>query len=134
MLNFADAKSILESVTELVKRAATIDLQEKIVSLREFIISIKDENISLKEENQALKLQLSTEHDFKLRDGLYWKEGEDVPFCQKCLDGSKKRVHLQHWSEGWKCFECDHYYAPHGQAGRAQILRPSSRPPNDWIF
>ena len=45
MMNFNEVKSILESITELVKKAATLDLQEKIISLREYIISLKDENI-----------------------------------------------------------------------------------------
>ena len=86
MLNFSEAKSILESITEFVKKSATLDLQEKIVNLREFIVSIKDESIALKEENQALKSELATEQDFILRDGKYWKGGDLVPFCQKCLD------------------------------------------------
>ncbi len=114
-MNFSEVKSILESITELVKKSATLDLQEKIINLREFIISTKDENITLKEENQSLKLELLTQHDFTLKNGLYWKKDDDVPFCQKCLDGSKKRIHLQRWNSdgGWKCFECDKYYDPH---------------------
>ena len=32
MMNFNEVKSILESITELVKKAATLDLQEKIIS------------------------------------------------------------------------------------------------------
>jgi hypothetical protein len=124
-MNFTEVKSILESITALVKKAATLDLQEKIVDLREYIISLKDDNISLKEENQILKLELETEKIFTLKNGLYWKEGDNVPYCQKCLDGSKKRVHLQIWSSGWKCFECDKYFAPANEAGRVQIFRPN---------
>ncbi|MEZ4103834.1 MAG: hypothetical protein R3B60_00950 [Candidatus Paceibacterota bacterium] len=124
-LNFSEAKSILESITELVKKSATLDLQEKIVSLREFIVSIKDENIALKEENQALKLELATKHDFVLKNGLYWKKGDNVPFCQKCLDGSKKHIHLQRWNSrgGWKCFECEKYYDPY-VGGGVHVHRP----------
>lgn len=127
-MNFSEVKSILESVTALVKKAATLDLQEKIVSLREYIISLKDENISLKEDNQGLKLQLEADQSFVLRNGLYWNEGDNVPFCQKCLDGQRKRVHLQHRGVGWICFECKSYYAPTEQAvtgistrGRGQV-------------
>ena len=129
-MNFNEVKSILESITQLVKKAATLDLQEKIVSLREYIIAIKDENISLKEENQALKLELKKEHDFSLKNGLYWKTGDGVPFCQKCLDGSDKRVHLQIHADGWKCFECKSYFAPPHQAGRAQVFYPFDRKDN----
>lgn len=123
-MNFTEVKSILESVSALVKKAATLDLQEKIVNLREYIISLKDENISLKEENQALKIELETEKIFTLQNGLYWTEGDNVPYCQKCLDGSKKRIHLQIWGSGWKCFECDKHFAPPHEAGRVQIFRP----------
>ena len=126
MIGYSEAKSILESVSELVKKAATIDLQEKIMELREYIVSLKDENISIKEENQRLKLELDAEQTFSLREGLYWKEGDEIPFCQKCLDGSKQRVHLQIWGDGWKCFECKSVYQPPSQAGRVQIFRP------DW--
>jgi len=123
MLNFSEAKSILESITDIVKKSATLDLQEKIVSLREFIISIKDENIALKEENQSLKMHLAAEQEFVLRDGMYWKEGDGVPFCQKCLDVYKKRVHLQRWSGNrQKCLECNNVYMH--RAGTAQTFRP----------
>src|SRR5262245_29216695 len=124
-MNFSEAKSILDAVTKLVKASATLDLQEKIVSLREFIITIKDENIALKEENQALKLELSAEQDFELRNGVYWKDGDSVPFCQKCLDGSKKRIRLQRWnaSGGWRCFECTSYYDPQRGAD-VHVFRP----------
>jgi hypothetical protein len=123
MVSFSEAKSIIESVAELIKKSATIDLQEKIMSLREFIVSIKDENIALKEENQALKLEISTEKEFHLKNGLYWKEDDEVPFCQKCLDGSKKRIHLQKRdSGGWKCFECTNYYG----AQTVHIFRPNN--------
>ena len=125
MMNFGEVKSILESLTDLVKKTATLDLQEKIVNLREYIISLKDENISLKEENQLLKQQMKLEDDFVLKGGLCWKEGDPVPFCQKCLEASRKTIHLQRWSSGWKCFECDKYYAPENEAGRAHISRPS---------
>lgn len=123
MVNFSEAKSILEAVTELVKKSATLDLQEKIVSLREFVVSLKDENITLKEENQILKQTLSLSENFVLKNGIYWKEDDDVPFCQKCLDGSKKQIHLQKRHAGaWKCFECGSYYDING--GAAHILRP----------
>ena len=125
-MNFNEVKSVLESITVLVKKAATLDLQEKIVNLREYIISLKDENISLKEENQTLKIQLDTEQQFSLKNGLYWKEGEDDPYCQKCLDGSKKRIHLQKWADGWKCFECDKHFSPEHKAGRAQIVHSNT--------
>ena len=125
MMNFNDVKSILESLTDVVKKAATLDLQEKIVILREYIISLKDENISLKEENQTMKLQLEASQVLTFRNGLYWKEGDNVPFCQKCLDGLRKRIRLQIWADGWKCFECDKYYDPAHEAGRAHFFRPN---------
>ena len=125
-MNFSEVKSILEAVTDLVKKSATLDLQEKIVGLREYIIELKDNNIALKEENQGLKIQLSAEQDFELEDGKYWKEGDPVPFCQKCLDGSKKRIRLQKWNTrgGWKCFECQSYYEPRGGAD-VHVFRPN---------
>ena len=111
-MNFTDVKIILESLTELVKKSATLDLQEKIVALREYIVSLKDENITLKEENQNFKQQLKLENEYTLREGFMWKEGDTVPFCQKCLEADKKPIHLQKWSDGrWSCLECKSVYA-----------------------
>lgn len=124
MIGYSEAKSILESVSELVKKAATIDLQEKIMELREYIVSLKDENITIKEENQTLKLQLEAQQNFTLKEGLYWKEDDEVPYCQKCLDGSKKRIHLQIWGDGWKCLECNNYFDLPNHAGRARVFYP----------
>lgn len=123
MINFSEARTILESLTDLVKKATTLDLQEKIINLREYIISLKDDNTSLREENQTIKMQLEASQDFVLQNGLYWKEGDKVPFCQKCLDGDRKRIRLQTYSDGWKCFECTSYYAPVGQAGVGHTFR-----------
>lgn len=130
MISFSDVKSILESVSELAKKAATLDLQEKIVNLREYIISLKGENISLKEKNQEMKSWLEAIQDFDLRDGMFWKKNDLVPFCQKCLEGQRKQIHLQRWGDGWKCFECDSHFDPLGEAGRAQVFGP---PPIDYI-
>jgi ubiquitin len=123
-MNFTEVKSILETITHVVKASATLDLHEKIVNLREFIIEIKDENIALKEENQSLKHQLSVGQNFALKNGLYWKEEDAVPFCPTCLDASKKPIHLQPWADDWKCFVCRNYYAPRGRAGDVHVYNP----------
>jgi len=124
-MKFDEAKSTFEAITKIVKGAANLNLEENIVDLREYVISLKDDNILLMEENQDLKLRLETQQDFSLKNGLCWKDGDDVPFCQKCLEGSRKAIHLQRWGTGsWKCFECDKYYSP---PGGAAIISPSKR-------
>jgi hypothetical protein len=130
MMNFSDVRSILESLSDLAKKTATLDLQEKIVNLREYIISLKDENISLKEKNQELKLQLEARQDLNLKDGLLWKKNDSVPFCHKCFEDQRKQIHLQRWGDGWKCLKCDNYFDPSDQSGRARIF-PSE--PIDYI-
>ena len=125
MINFTEAKAIFDTVIKVIKISATHDLQEKIMDLREFIFSLRSENIVLKEENQALKLQISAKQDFELRNGLYWRNDDQVPFCQKCLDGSQKSIHLQHSVDGWKCFECKSYYDPTGRNSTVYLHRPN---------
>ena len=105
----------IKTLVELGKKGVTIPSQEKIMELREHILSLKEENISLRAENQTLKLQLEAERDFGFDGDVYWKEGDDKPFCQPCLDSDKNRVRLQVHrgkSGGWVCFVCTKYFTP----------------------
>ena len=120
MMNFSEVRSTLESLADVVKKAATLDLQEKIVELREYIVSLKDDNISLKEANQTLKTQIEAFQSLVFKNGLYWLEGDSIPFCQKCFEDSHKPIHLQVWAGGWKCLVCEKFYPPASSAGIAQ--------------
>jgi hypothetical protein len=108
----SQALSLVGSITELVKKGATIELQTTIVSLKEAVLALKEENIDLKEKVNELKRMSSQKQSVKFERPNYYiisTDGEkDGPYCQVCYDDQKSTlVRLQDFNEGmWKCGSC----------------------------
>ena len=46
--------------------------------------------------------------------GVYWKDGDDTPYCPNCIEGYVGEFHLYPDMGGtpyqWHCKECGNYY------------------------
>ncbi|HOP39481.1 MAG TPA: hypothetical protein PLI53_00405 [Geobacteraceae bacterium] len=60
------------------------------------------------EELRKLKNWEATKETLKFRDNMYWKEGDDSPYCSACADGKNKLIHLHEWRNkgGYECPDC----------------------------
>ena len=91
-----EALSLVGRLTDLVKKGATIDLQETIVNLREAVLALKEENLNLKEQVSVLEGALQKEKILTFEAPNYYSltdDGKrDGPFCQVCQDSDKKLV------------------------------------------
>ena len=81
-------------IGELVKKGATIDLQEKIIELRQEAIDLQEENLRLKEENRDLKERIELQGTVHFDRRVYWRDGDPVPFCPLCYERDHALMHL----------------------------------------
>lgn len=96
----------LKKLTDLAIKSRNVELQEGILKLREELIDVRDglmtareENFELREENKQLKervaeLEKGAEEKLVFRDGFYYKQDGDGPFCPGCYDNKGKELRL----------------------------------------
>jgi hypothetical protein len=102
------ASDLLKKAKELSDKTQNLEIKEIIVELRStlvetknLLVETKSEVVNLKEENDALKarikvLEQSAINSDKpiLRDGLYYSQDGDGPFCTVCYDKSKQFIRV----------------------------------------
>jgi hypothetical protein len=79
---------------DLAKRGMTIELQEQLRQLRKEALELEEENLCLKKENRKLKERIELQETVKFRRRMYWREGDEVPFCPYCYEKSHLLIHL----------------------------------------
>ncbi|MGD1020003.1 MAG: hypothetical protein ABSA12_11890 [Verrucomicrobiia bacterium] len=113
-------------IYELVKKDATIELQEKLMEFREEALSLQEENLRLRQRLQELEEQASRRDEVLFEGEMYWRKrsdgngngtGKEGPFCQKCYDTGGKLVRLQDARRlvacrDWLCVVCKTGYGP----------------------
>lgn len=105
-----------KDITELIKKGATVEAQEKIMELREAALELQEENLELKTRIKELEDKLNTKGALEYDRGLYWLYEEDAagdltiktgPFCQRCQDVDSLLVRLQDGkNDVWRCYAC----------------------------
>nr|WP_321256035.1 hypothetical protein [uncultured Pseudodesulfovibrio sp.] len=109
MPSAGDIKTILSSLTDLVKKGMTVEAQEKIMDLREIILELREQNIEYRELAEQFQQQSAIEEELEFKDNVLWrlKDGERIgPFCQSCWDSQKKLIRLQKDEYMYYCKVC----------------------------
>lgn len=105
-----------KDIYDLVKKGATIELQEKIMTLREQALSLQEENITLKSQLADTTRKLEEREQLLFEDGLYWMRQPDGakvgPFCPTCHDSDGKFIRLHDGRNRtcqtpWICLQCE---------------------------
>lgn len=131
-----DIKLAFSGISDLVKKWATPELQEKITGLREMIQGLRETCVELREENMTLKKRLEEKESVFYSDGVYWVKNEDGkndgPFCLPCYDNKGKLVRLTKDSKYYKCpvKDCTFY---HKHTDDGDTSNSCSRGPADTI-
>jgi ribosomal protein L37AE/L43A len=125
-------------ITELVKKGATLEAQQKILELQTDALKVAQENISLKEKVSKLEDALKVHGKISYEQPSYWiVEGEikSGPFCQCCYDNSKSLIRLQGNGEGWwECKSCKNTYTDKDYTSGAVIVGDFGRSIPDLGF
>ena len=111
-----------KDVFDLVKKGATIGLQERLMTLREEALEMQEENLTLRTRVKDLEEKVRLREELAFDGELYWMQNPDGkregPFCQKCYDSGGKLIRLQKGQDRaarseWLCFDCESTYGTH---------------------
>lgn len=110
------AINTLKSLADLAVKSHSVELKEGLLNLREEMLQLKEALIDAKEENLELKqrvagLEAKSKEELILKDGLYYKEKGEGPFCPNCYEGKQVvsrlgGVHLGAGKGSFNCSQC----------------------------
>jgi hypothetical protein len=83
-----------KTVYDLAKKGMTLEAQEMMMQLREEALGLQEENLRLKAENLKLKAQIGLQETVHFRRRVYWRDGDELPYCPYCYEKSHLLIHL----------------------------------------
>lgn len=105
-MNYSDFSELFRDIIGLVKQAKDSKLKNVILELQNKTMDLIQENIDFKDQLSKQKDNDDFVKNIKLIDGVYYYKYEKVPYCVRCWDADKKRIHLQKSEYGtWICPE-----------------------------
>jgi hypothetical protein len=89
------------------------ELNMELAKAQNLIAELLNKNRELEQECQTLKDDKADPLQWKKE--LYWKDGDDVPFCPHCYEGGKFKYHLHtiyptNVSKAYHCTHCNNHY------------------------
>jgi len=103
-------------IIELAKKGMTVEFEEKIMQLREEALELQEENLKLKTENIELKKKEELQEKVKFKRKVYYRDGDEIPFCPYCYEKHQLLIHLSLYEAGKGgeqlpcCQECETEY------------------------
>ncbi len=139
-LGISDAVELTGTISDLVKKGLTLELQERITQLREAVLNAKDEVLALRDETQSLKVKVQERDAWGARAAkytlitapggahVYQTSGPPEHFaCPRCFE--ERRIHILQdigVSSGvYRCPGCEKQFAV---GGRERWSPPRLRP------
>ena len=83
-----------KTVYDLAKKAASVELQQHVMQLREEALELQEENLKLRKENLMLKEKIESQETIKFVRQVYFRDGDNIPFCPYCYDRHQLLIHL----------------------------------------
>ncbi len=96
-----EAKVIADAASEQTLKAKVFEIMEAALEAKEQALSLRQELLEKDEEIADLKKTLQDRTATSFKNGMWYKEGDDVPFCPTCYEKDEKLIHLI-YSEGVK--------------------------------
>jgi hypothetical protein len=95
----APAVSTASGIYELIKTIHNPELSKKMAELNRQLAEAMNDGANLMNENRELKAQIQrlmddTQHPLTRRNRLYYADGDADPFCPRCYEVERIRVHL----------------------------------------
>lgn len=110
---YAAGKQVIEGLKALNKMelaAQVTDLLGALNDARSREMDLLNRISDLEREKGELERRLAARDELTYRDGVYWKDGDDAPFCAACHDQSigerRSRLRAEPWGPGRTRYFC----------------------------
>lgn len=99
-------KEVNEKISDAEIKMFIADIGMELSTLKCSFADLLDENRELK--NQIKELCSKKEEVLRVKNGLYYREDEDGPFCTGCYDSKNKLIRLTSFGlDSYKCPVCN---------------------------
>lgn len=100
-----------KEIAQVLQKAGNIELYGKMLQIQSDALELQEENDRLRRENVELKTQLELKASMTFRAPYWYQEGDTVPHCPNCWEGSRKAMHLVgDPTVSVRCPQCDFRY------------------------
>jgi hypothetical protein len=84
------------TLVDLATKAKNHELSTQVSNVLSSVLEMKIKILELDAENRSLRLQLEQKDSVKLNGEFryFYKDGDPIPLCPKCYEGSGKIAHL----------------------------------------
>ena len=103
-MNYSDFIKMFENIISLAEKAKDFKLTTAISELSVKTLKLVQENADLKDKLKKQKDNDDFAKNLRITDEGYYYKDETIPYCIRCWDADKKRIHLQKDGYGtWIC-------------------------------
>jgi hypothetical protein len=105
----------MKDVADLVKKFNDIDLNRRIVTLEGEVMDLTRDKRRAEDRIEELERALKFKGELKFKNGFYWAEGDDGPYCVGCWDSKKAAnrvvtITVHNMGRQMQCPVCRHNY------------------------
>lgn len=102
----------LKDVASLAQSVGEIELYKKIVDLEGEVREITRKNRHLEDEVVELEKRLHLRVAMTFQPPVYYKKGDETPFCAPCYETDEVTLHLGKTPGGnWLCMRCNRTFS-----------------------
>ncbi|MCR3706747.1 MULTISPECIES: hypothetical protein [Citrobacter freundii complex] len=92
------AKKLADDSGELDKATLKLELanlMSELASVKMEVITTQALLFDAEQKNKQLEEQLKDKSTFLFRNGVWWKEGDEIAFCPKCYESDSVKFHME---------------------------------------
>jgi hypothetical protein len=100
----SEVSDTIGTIVDIAKRIKNYELVKEVGELQRMTFELFAENSKLRSELEVAKRDNDFNAKTTFRDGVYWVDGDDTPFCARCWEADRKMIHLQ--TTDWGGYIC----------------------------
>lgn len=105
-MNYSELSGLFKDIIALSKKAKDYKLTQITLELEHQTMDMYQENIDLKHKIEKMENDNDFSKNIQIKDGVYYYKDEPDPYCIRCWDADKKKVHVFKTDYGtWVCPE-----------------------------
>lgn len=105
-MNYSDLSSLIKDIYKLSEKAKDRKLDQEILELDHQTMDLYQENTDLKHKIEKMESDNDFSKNIQIKDGVYYYKDEPDPYCIRCWDADKKKVHVFKTEyDAWVCPE-----------------------------